>query len=189
MHLSPISVSHQVRERDEVYEPSKSEKCEGEDVGKPHRGMTEIEAVSSDVAKTNAQEVSSDDVALIVHQAIVPREVDMDERSLMNTNHRMHHLMNWGLGCGGGLCDVIVVVNDVAGVDVTAHHAVLQGGRRLAARVGALHGWERMDSIQSPVALMASGRTRIRTRVFGLEGRSDIQTTLYVQPSGWADRT
>ena len=34
-----------------------------------------------------------------------------------------------------------------------------------------------------------NGRTRIRTRVFGLEGRSDIQTTLYVQPSGWADHT
>ena len=27
---------------------------------------------------------------------------------------------------------------------------------------------------------MGSGRTRIRTRVFGLEGQSDIQTTLYV---------
>ena len=25
--------------------------------------------------------------------------------------------------------------------------------------------------------------------VFGLEGRSDIQTTLYVQPFGWADHT
>ena len=27
---------------------------------------------------------------------------------------------------------------------------------------------------------MDGGRTRIRTRVFGLEGQSDIQTTLYV---------
>ena len=33
------------------------------------------------------------------------------------------------------------------------------------------------------------GRTRIRTRVFGLEIRSDIQTTLYVQPLGGADHT
>ena len=31
---------------------------------------------------------------------------------------------------------------------------------------------------------MGSGRTRIRTRVFGLEIRSDIQTTLYVQIKG-----
>ena len=27
---------------------------------------------------------------------------------------------------------------------------------------------------------VGGGRTRIRTRVFGLEGQSDIQTTLYV---------
>ena len=27
---------------------------------------------------------------------------------------------------------------------------------------------------------IGGGRTRIRTRVFGLEGQSDIQTTLYV---------
>ena len=27
---------------------------------------------------------------------------------------------------------------------------------------------------------LGGGRTRIRTRVFGLEGQSDIQTTLYV---------
>ena len=38
-----------------------------------------------------------------------------------------------------GLGDVIVVVDDVAGVDIAAHHAVVQGGRRLAVRVGALH--------------------------------------------------
>ena len=33
---------------------------------------------------------------------------------------------------------------------------------------------------KTKINLMDGGRTRIRTRVFGLEGQSDIQTTLYV---------
>ena len=101
--------------------------------------MTKIEAVSTDVAETNAKQVSGDDVALTVHQGIVSREVDVNERPLLNLGYLMHHLRNRGLRCRGGLGDVIVVVNDVAGVDIAAHHAVVQGGCRLAARVGALH--------------------------------------------------
>ena len=101
--------------------------------------MTEIEAVRTDVAETNAQQVSGDNVALTVHQGVVPREVDVNERSLLNLGRRMHHLINMGLRCRGGLRDVVVVVDDIAGVDIAAHHAVVEGGCRLAACVGALH--------------------------------------------------
>ena len=34
--------------------------------------------------------------------------------------------------------------------------------------------------LKAQIPLTGGGRTRIRTRVFGLEGQSDIQTTLYV---------
>ena len=83
--------------------------------------MTKIEAVSADVAETNAKQVSGVDVALTVHQRIVSREVDVNERPLLNLGCLMHHLRNRGLRCRGGLGDVIVVVNDVAGVDIAAH--------------------------------------------------------------------
>ena len=50
--------------------------------------------------------------------------------------------MAWGLRRRSGLGDVIVIMNDVAGVDIAAHHAVFEGRCRFAARVGALHGCE-----------------------------------------------
>ena len=101
--------------------------------------MTEIEAVRTDVAETNAQQVSGDNVSLTVHQGAVPRDVDMNERSLLNLGRRMHHLIDVRLRCRGGLRDVIVVVDDIAGVDIAAHNAVVKGGCRLAACFGALH--------------------------------------------------
>ena len=40
---------------------------------------------------------------------------------------------------------------------------------------------ERLNANVTPLQnQIGGGRTRIRTRVFGLEGQSDIQTTLYV---------
>ena len=62
--------------------------------------MTKIEAVSSDVAKTNAQQVSSDDVALTVHQGIVSREVDADKRSLLNLGRRQISVVRQGQTLG-----------------------------------------------------------------------------------------
>ena len=63
--------------------------------------MTKVKAVSADVAETNAKQVSGDDVALTVHQGIVSREVDVNERPLLNRGCRMHHLRTGGLWCRG----------------------------------------------------------------------------------------
>ena len=102
--------------------------------------MTKVEAVSSEVAETNAQQVSGDDVALTVHHGVSPRGVEGNMWALLNMGRRIHHLMARGLRCGSGLGDVIVIMDDVAGVDIAAHHAVFEGRCRFAARVGALHG-------------------------------------------------